>query len=249
MDPVGPIGEVLSPSEVYKTRLGLPISSPHTLRAAIAAPGDIERALAPARGVSGEEAGEVPKSRVRQVSAFVEEVYAPVYAVPATNDLMALAQAAQHPALTGWKITQRQSASSKARLSAEQFMEVAQNCQIQASDEFYNGPLITVPGNDVMVIDGEVLRGTPTYDASGKMTHDGIVRGTMITRGRTEYNERTKGWAHWDKGFVKQREAALAEEASRPVRNVRRNLERVAGEVLPMRKILANPRYDRKSAC
>ena len=81
------------------------------------------------------------------------------------------------------------------------------------------------------------------------MTHDGIVRGTMITKGRSEYNERTKGYVHWDKGFVQQRYAALAEEDSRPVRNVRRALEATAGEVLPTwRPVGLNMRRDRRSA-
>jgi hypothetical protein len=148
-------------------------------------------------------------------------------------------------------VTQRQSQTTRARapVSAEQFQEIAQSLQIQASDEFYNGIMETVPGNDPIVLDGEVLRGEATYDADGKMTHDGIVRGTVITRGRSEYNERTKGMVTWDKGFLAQREAALREEASRPVRNVAANLDRVRGEVLPMRRLLANPIRDRRSAC
>lgn len=247
VDPSGPIGEWLSPAPVYKSRLGLPISNAHSVRAAMQAPSDIDRVVGATRFVSAQEAGSVPRNRVRQVSAFVEEVYAPVYARTDSTDLAEILRSSQQ--LVGWNVTTQQTSASRARRSVEEVVEIMQTVQIQASDEFYNGLLQTVPGDDPVIIDGKVLRGTPTYDAQGRMTHDGIVRGTMITKGRTEYNKRTEGFVHWDKGFAKERERAIAEEASRPIRNVKRNLERLAGEVLPMRRVLSNPRYDRRAAC
>lgn len=247
-DPRGPIGELVSPSEVFKSRAGLPVSAPHSERARMAAPAHVEHALAAPRFVALADAVDVPRERVRQVSAFVEDVWAPVYGTTDSTDLGTILRVSQQQ--IGWRVTQRQSASSivRKRLSAEDFREVVQSTQIQASDAFYNGVYETIPGNDPIVLHGEILRGEATYDRDGRMTHDGIVRGTMIQHGRAEYNARTKGWVHWDAGFVAQRKAALAEEASRPVRNVRRNLERVAGECLPMRRLVTNPRYDRKSA-
>jgi hypothetical protein len=229
VDPVGPLGEILSPADVYKTRAGLPITSPHAMRVAMAAPADVERALAPVRFVSLEDAVDVPRDRVRQVSAFVEEVFEPVYRKTDSTDLATILRTSQE--LVGWSVRQRASVSSQARhrLSAEQFVEVAQSAQIQASDAFYNGLLETVPGNDPFMVDGKMLKGT------------------IITKGRTEYNQRTKGFVHWDQGFVKERAKAQAEMESRPQRNVKAALERKAGEVLPMRRILANPRRDRMS--
>jgi hypothetical protein len=197
----------------------------------MAAPADVERALAPSRFVPLSEAVDVPKDRVRQVSAFVEEVWAPVYATTTSTDLATILVVSQQQ--TGWTVTQRQSASSRqrARLSAEQFIEQLQSTQIQASDDWANGYYETIPGNDPIWIDGKRLTG-----------------GTRITGGRREYAEKTKGMVLWDRGFIEQRNAAMAEMDSRPVRNVQRNLERVAGEVLPMRRLVANPRRDRRSA-
>jgi hypothetical protein len=230
LDPRGPLGEVVSPSDVFKERLGLPVSSPHVQRVNLPAPAHIERTLAAPRFVALADAVDVPRDRVRQVSAFVAEHWAPVYASTDSTDLATILLTSQQQ--IGWTVTQRQSASSRARrkLSAEQFAEQLQTAQIQATDEFYNGVYETIPGNDPIVIDGKTLRGT------------------VITKGRTEYEQRTKGMVHWDVGFVKERLRAQAEMDSRPVRNVQRNLERVAGEVLPMRRILANPRRDRRSA-
>ena len=44
------------------------------------------------------------------------------------------------------------------------------------------------------------------------------------------------------------RQKAEKEMQSRPVRNVKANLEAMAGQVLPMHRTLLNPRVDRKSA-
>jgi len=271
VDPVGPVGEVISPADVYKTRLGLPTSAPHVQRAELETTAQIERTLAPARFVAVEDALEVPISRQRQVSAFVAERWAPVYAKTTSVDPIAILRASE--TLMGWQVTQHvhaahcdcthakfeldadgrlvHSACGRARkpVTAEQFAEILATMQIEATDEFYNGIYETIPGNDPIILDGEILRGEATYDAEGRMTHDGIVRGTMITKGRREYNERTKGFVHWDKGFIKERLVAQAEEDSRPMRNVRRALEATAGEVLPMwRPVGINMRRDRRSA-
>jgi len=230
-DPLGPLGAVVSPSDVYKERAGLPVSSPLYSRAQMR--GDhAQEVLAafPARFVRCEDAVDVPRTRVRQVSAFVDEHWQPVYATTDSTDLLTILRASE--TLVGWNVTQRQSASSRAKrkIAAEQFAEQVQSLQIQASDAFYDDYYVTVPGTDTIEVDGKTLTG-----------------GTRI-RSRTEYNEKTKHFAHWDAGFVKERIAAQAEQDSRPARNVARNLARIAGEVLPMRRILSNPRYDRKSA-
>jgi hypothetical protein len=230
VDPLGPVGQWLSPSEVYKDRLGLPIQSPHTMRAMLQAPADIERALAPSRFVAIADAVDVPKSRTRQVSAFIEEHWSPVYASTTSTDMFEILKASKTQ--VGWRVTQQQTASSRARMTDAQFIEQAQTLQFQTSDEIYNGYFETIRGNDPIEIDGKILTG-----------------GTRITGGRAEYRAKTKDYVHWDKGFIEKRQAALAEEASRPVRNVKANLERVAGECLPMRRLLPNARYDRKSAC
>jgi hypothetical protein len=230
IDPAGPVGQWLSPSEVYKDRLGLPISSPHTIRAVLAAPADVERTFAPSRFVSLQDAADVPKSRIRQIDAYTEEFWKPVYAKTASTDVAEILRISQQH--VGWTVTQQQTKASRARPSAEEVIEIAQSCQIQASDEIYNGYFETIPGNDPIWIDGKKLTG-----------------GTRITGGRREYREKTKGFIHWDAGYVKERNAALAELDSRPARNAKANLERVAGECLPMKRLLANGRYDRRSAC
>lgn len=257
LDPRGPIGDLVSPSIVFKERQGVPITSPHTTRVIQHAPKEhVERSIAAPRFVALADANDVPSDRVRQVSAYVEEHWSPVYASTESADLLEIILASQRQ--VGWTVTQRESEQSRlarrAHQNAEEFVEVLQSTQIQASDEFYNGIMETVPGNDPIILDGEILRGEATYewDADGnrgKMIHDGIVRGTMITKGRSEYNARTKGMIHWDKGFLKEREAVQAEMDSRPVRNVRRAMEAIAGEKLPMWKPTGiNFRRDRRSA-
>jgi hypothetical protein len=249
VDPRGPLGEVLSPSEVFKERLGLPIAAPHTARAVLAASKEqVEHALAAPRFASLDESA--PPNRVRQVSAYVEEHWSPVYAKTDSTDLATILVTSQQQ--IGWTVTQRESEQSRlarrAQQNAEEFAEVLQSMQIQASDEFYNGILETVPGNDPIILDGEILRGEATYDENGKMTHDGIIRGTMITKGRREYNERTKGYVHWDKGAWEQHLKAEAEWCSRPVRNVRRALEDCNNALPLWRPVGINFRRDRRSA-
>lgn len=255
LDPRGPLGEVLSPSEVFKPRAGLPISSPHTQRAEI-----VSDVKIPTREyfVALKDAIDVPESRVRQVSAFVEEVWAPVYAKTDSIELADILRASRQ--LIGWNVTERKRSAfcdcttarfertaageyvhgdcgrARRHLTDDQFVEVMQLAQIQATDEFYNGYYETIKGNDPVVLGGQILRaddGTP------------ITGGTMITRGRMQYRDATKNYVHWDKGFLEKRQVELAKEAARPVQNVRRNLERVAGEALPMWRAIPHPRYDR----
>lgn len=258
-DPSGPVGNVISPSAVYKERLGLPISSPHTLRLAQHAPAHAEHTLAPARFIAAEAALAVPKDRVRQVSAFIEEVWAPVYGTTTSLAIADILRASQ--TLIGWQVTQRVRAAhcdcttarferhadgeyrcgacgrGHAKLSAEDFQQVLQSMQFAPNDEMYNVYLDTVPGNDPVILDGKVLTAS-----------DGTVirGGTQIRHGKREYRQKTAGFAHWDKGFLAKRQQALAEEASRPIRNVQRALEAVKGEKLPMwRPVGVNPRKDR----
>jgi hypothetical protein len=226
LDPAGPLGEVLSPAVVYKERQGVPVTQKVELRA----PAHLEAALAPVRFVALTDAVDVPASRVRQVSAFVEEHWSPVYQKTDSRDMVEILRASQTQ--VGWEVRQRPAASTRARKyeTAEQFVEIAQSAQIQATDEFYVGYYETIPGNDPIEIDGKVVTG-----------------GTRIGS-RTAYNAATKGFVHWDAGFWEQKKRAEAEMASRPVRNVAANLDRVAGACLPMRRLLPNPRVDRTRA-
>jgi hypothetical protein len=249
VDPRGPLGEVLSPSEVFKDRLGLPIAAPHTARAVLAASKEqVEHALAAPRFASLDESA--PPNRVRQVSAYVEEHWSPVYAKTDSTDLATILVTSQQQ--IGWTVTQRESEQSRlarrAQQNAEEFAEVLQSMQIQASDEFYVGYYETIPGNDPVILDGEILRGEATYDENGKMTHDGIVRGGTYIRGRKHYNAATKGFITWDKGAWAEHERAQAEYASRGVRNVRRALEDCQNALPLWRPVGINFRRDRRSA-
>jgi hypothetical protein len=208
------------------------------MRASLAAPGDLAARLAAPRVASMEE--NAPPSRVRQVSAYVEEHWSPIYRSTDSTDLATILVASQQQ--VGWRVTQRESQSSrrarKAAFNAQHFAEVAQSAQIQANDAFYAGYYETIPGNDPVILDGEILR-----------AQDGtVIRGGTQIATRKQYEQKTKGMVHWDKGFVAQKWAAEAEHDSRPMRNVRVALERVRGEVLPMRRLIANGRYDRRSA-
>jgi len=233
VDPTLPIGEIVSPSDIFKTRQGLPT---HVARANLPPPPHLEAALAAPRFVAMNEATDVPRDRVRQVSVYVEEHWAPVMRSTASTDLVQILLASQEQ--IGWQVTQRKSQQARRYQSAEDFQQVLQTAQIQASDEFYVGYAETIPGNDPVILDGELLR-----------ARDGtVIRGGTQIRGRKHYRQTTKDMVLWDKGFMAQREAALAEEASRPVRNVKRAMEAVAGDVLPMwRATGINLRRDRRA--
>ena len=228
VDPAGPLGAVLSPSDVYKERAGLPITSPHRQRVALEAPGHAQEAVAvaPARFVAAADAVDVPSDRVRQVSAFVEEVWAPEYAKTDSTDMLEILRASE--TLVGWNVTQRLAASAKARMTAEQYAEVLQTAQIQASDAIYDQYFETIVGNDPIEIDGKIFTG-----------------GTRIGS-RNHYREATKDYIHWDAGYMAERQKAQADYATRPARNVRANLEATAGRVLPMRTVLNNPRFNKR---
>ena len=240
---------------MFKERQGVPITSPHTTRVILHAPKEhVERSIAAPRFVGIEESA--PPNRVRQVSAYVEEHWSPVFRGTESRDLVEILLASQDQ--IGWQVTQRESEQSRlarrAHQNAEEFVEVLQSTQIQASDEFYVGYYETIPGNDPVILDGEILRGEATYETNpdgsqGRMTHDGIVRGGTMFYGRKHYNSATKGFVQWDKGAMEAREMAQAEMASRPKRNVRQAMEAIAGEALPMwRPTGLNFRRDRRSA-
>lgn len=254
LDPRGPLGEVASPDITWKSRLGLPTQSPHVARARMEAPAHVEHALAPARFASLEEAA--PTDRVRMVSAFIEEHWAPVYASSDSTDLVAILIRSQQQ--VGWSVTQRESEQSrlarKARQNAEEFVEVLASAQIQASDAFYEDYYETIAGNDPLMIDGEIVRGEAVYEeledgSRGNLIHDGTIRGGTYIKTRKQYNAATKGYRHLDKAGLAEIQAAQAEYSSRPVRNVRRAMEAIAGEKLPMhRPVGINFRKDRRSA-
>lgn len=252
LDPRGPLGDVVSPSIVFKERQGVPITSPHTTRVILHAPKEqVERSIAAPRFVTVENAVDVPSDRVRQISAYIEEHWSPVYASTESADLLDIILASQKQ--VGWSVTQRESEQSRlarrAHQNAEEFVEVLQSAQIQASDAFYDGYYETIAGNDPVILNGEILRGEATYDENGKMTHDGIIRGGTQIRGRQQYDRATKNYVQWDKGAWAERERQQSEMESRPKRNVRRAMEAIAGEKLPMWSPTGmNFRRDRRSA-
>jgi hypothetical protein len=256
VDPRGPLGDVVSPDITFKERQGVPTTSPHTTRAILHAPKEhVERSIAAPRFVALADANDVPSDRVRQVSAYVEEHWSPVYDSTQSADLLEIILASQRQ--VGWAVTQRESEQSRlarrAHQNAEDFVEVMQTCQIQASDEWANGYYETIAGNDPCVIDGEILRGEATYEwnedgSRGKMIHDGIVRGgTMITGGRREYRAKTKGYVHWTKDDLPERARQQAAFDARPVQNVRRALEDCQNALPMYRCVGINFRKDRRA--
>jgi hypothetical protein len=252
LNPLGPIGEWLSPTVVYKTRQGLPIQAPRAIYAqAPQTTVDLKKTVQGVERIMPADA-DVPYSRVRAISAFVEEHWQPILEPCKSTDLATLLQAAQHPTIIGWKVTlhARKEAQAKAPMSAEEFVEHVQSLSIpKMADEDFNVYLDMLPGNDPCIVDGEVLRGTPTFDSNGKMTHDGVIRGgTQIRGGRRDYRAKTKNAIFWDKGAWNKHIEVLNEEASRPVRNVKRALEAQKGISLPMhRPVGINPRRDRQA--
>lgn len=251
VDPRGPLGEVLSPSEVYKERIGLPVSAPHVMR-----DGGFRQttiALAPQRVIAAEEV-KVPYSRVRQVSRYVEEHYAPVYDVPQFSGLAEAMRA--NTTVVAWTVTQvarsphcdcakarlnmeagtlvhKACGRARRRVSDEEFAEHLARLQFIPSDDFYNTDYPTIPGKDPIVVDGKVLRGEPVY-RDGKMVHDGIIRqSTRMTRGRREWREKTKGMVLWDKGVVKERQKAYDKVQADFIAGVRPRMFKADKQMLP----------------
>jgi hypothetical protein len=228
VDPRGPLGEVLSPSEVFKERAGLPVSTPHVQRDVNFVPASA-LVLQPPQFKKAEELAHVPISRMRLVSRYIEEHYQPVYDTPRFSGMAEAIRA--NTTVIGWNVTQtirsphcdclqatlemeqgklihRECGRARRHISDEDLVEHLQRLQIAPSDEFYNTDYPTIPGKDPIVVDGKVLRGEPVY-RDGKMVHDGIIRqSTRMTRGRREYREKTKNMVLWDKGVVKERQKA-----------------------------------------
>ena len=232
VDPLGPVGEFLSPSEVYKTRPGLPITASKNMRAEPTpiAFAEIEKTLAPARFVAAGDI-EVPYSRERQVSPYVTERYRPVYAKTQSDDPAEILRASQQ--LLGWTVTQeprspfcdcrsalfsrdggefvhRKCGRRRAPLSDREVVERAMSAQLQPSDSMYDTFYPTIPGKDSAVIEGVPVTG-----------------GTRL-RSRKEWREKTKGWVLWDKGVPAAREKADQDEKSKREAKVARVVEKCA---------------------
>lgn len=231
LNPVGPIGEVLSPSEVYKTRAGLPIDAPHTARANLESrPSFIQQTLAPARFIPAAEA-QPPKDRVRQVSPYVQERWMPVYAKPQNDSIAEAVRCAQ--TIIGWTVTQHEYTAhcdcehatfvvDRGKLihkdcgrtakrmgeHAEDFAEHIQTLQLAPQDQYLNGFYPTIPGKDSIM--------TPRGEAKG---------GTRITGGRAEYARKTAGMVHWDHGTPAARVQAEKAEAAKREANLRKVAE------------------------
>jgi hypothetical protein len=233
VSPEGPIGEFLSPSDVFKTRAGLPVSSPRAYaQLAVAAPVDfaeIEKACAPQRFVVVNE-GEAPKSRERVVSLYIVETWRPVYELPKGDSIMEIAMAAQSPRLLGWTVVQtprapfcdctvasftkrdgafihRECGRSRAALTSAEIVARAKTAQMQPSDAFYEGYYETIPGKDRGIVEGVE-----------------VVGGTQI-RSRRDYQQKTKGWVHWDRGTPAAVEKAKAEANAKRAAHLNRVIE------------------------
>jgi hypothetical protein len=254
IDPRGPLGEILSPSDVFKERAGLPTTNQHDVRDTDFRPAESVVLAAPKVVSAGEIV--VPFSRMRLVSRYVEEHYAPVLDTPRFSGLTESIRALN--TIVEWKVTQKlrsphcdcaqatleldagklvHKACGRARAhrSDEDFIQHIQSLQIAPSDEFYNTDYPTIPGKDVYIMpDGKPLRGTPTYDANGKMTHDGIIRqNTRMTGGRREWKQKTKNMVMWDKGVVKERDKAYAAHQKSFIDGVRPKMEKVDKQMMP----------------
>jgi hypothetical protein len=228
VDPAGPIGEVLSPADVYKSRLGLPTTTPQVQRDTGFLPIE-ERFLAPQRFVAA-DAVVAPASRVRQVSRYVEEHYSPVYDTPRSSGLAEalrasttvvgynIRQVARTPycdcrsarlTLEDGQLVHRACGRARKKVAAEDFVEHVRTLQLAPSDEFYNTFYPTIPGPDAVQTDAGLAKG-----------------GTQIRGGRREWREKTDGWVVWDKGVVKEREKAYAAEQQKWIDGVRPLAER-----------------------
>jgi hypothetical protein len=254
LDPRGPLGEVLSPADVYKERAGLPIATPHVARDLDFHPVDPAMLRAP-YFVDARNIGDVPKSRMRVASRYIEEHFTPVYETPRFSGMAEAIRA--NTTVLGWwveerarsphcdclqaklemrdgKLTHVACGRARAHISDQDFVEHIQHLQFAPSDDFYNTYYPTIPGNDPVVLNGKVLKGAPKYDAQGRVVHDGTVRGgTQMRGGRAEYRHRTKGMALWDKGFVKERDAAYAASQKKWIDGVRPRLFKADKQMLP----------------
>ena len=203
-DPRGPLGEVASPFDIYKSGRGLPFSVGHRQRAELAPIPieEVQRACAPEKFYKKGEI-EVPYSRERVVSPYITERYSPVM---------------EGMEIVAWRVTQEPRSQTcdcrtarftkeadgtkvhqkcgrrRAPLSDEEVIEKALSAQVQASDGFYSQYAVSIPGNDSAVIDGMTVKG-----------------GTWV-RSRKHHRQLTKGMVFWDKGTPKCVEKALSEE-------------------------------------
>jgi hypothetical protein len=255
IDPVGPLGGILSPSEVYKERLGLPIAAPHTQRVAHTHAPDAAEYAARAVPARIEPADAVPpKGLLRQVSQYMEERWDPIYAPPASFKIEDMIRAAN--TRVGWRVTQQVRAQycscDKAKFTLvdgklthercgreaipkaatdEEVVEAVQSLAITAADDSYNVFMPTVPGNDAIM--------TPYGLAKG---------GTQIRNGRREYREKTAGYAHWDSGTMKERERAQHQAKVAMQQKLEQHVETVIkaapGKFVPKDKSIARLRAE-----
>lgn len=242
VDPRGPLGAVASPDITFKERAGLPIAAPISARASAATVNveAVKNALAPPRVVGPEQVP--PANRVQQVSRYVDERWAPIYA-KATNpdDLAEVARLAQNPVRIGWRITQHvrmaQCDCDGARFSldadghlhhpecerpapfvgrehADDFAEHVLSLQVQAmSDDAYNGIYATLGGKNA------------------------ADPASQITKGRAEYRERTKDMIVWDAGTAKHAERVQAEQAAKKEARWQLAIEQYNKRQLPSRNL------------
>ena len=189
---------------------------------------------------------DVPAKRREQISPFVEERWEPV-AVSFDPDEVSVEQMAQHLfagdlPVAHWRVTQHVTIKqSWTSLSEVERQEVLQSIgqYHRHEDHIYNGYYPTIRGTDVAHHEpgqpgmkafqgGRALRGRPSFDADGRMTHDGTIRGgTEIRGGRREYREKTKGYEPMGPGWFAHVERIRAGQQAKRDAEHKTKLEKI----------------------
>jgi hypothetical protein len=199
--------------------------------------------------VVGAEA--VPANRARRLNAFVEERWSAVNAtLPEDATLAEVLTFAQNGVIPviGWRVTQHVAMRrSFADMTSEEIRQHVLSLQQAPDDAYLNGYYPTIAGNDVAHYrsgatgmdahrGGAVVKGQPTFDANGRMTHDGTVRGgTEVRGGRSAYREATKGYEAFGPGWFRDVDKIKADKAAK--RNRQTELEIAKRDALLPRSI------------
>lgn len=234
LDPAGPLGEIVSPSIVFKTRQGIPITAPGATAVSLNQYFTVEQL---------ESMGKtVPADRRENLSPRVDAVWTPVYGTTDSENFAEIFRVAR--TLLGWRINLvdraetcdckgarfqlvdhelvhvkcGRMAAPIGREHAEDFYEHIQSLSFGVTDEFYNTFYTTIKGNDSIMTEAGPAKG-----------------GTRITGGRAEYREKTRGMVHWDKGFLPERAKAEGQEKKDRKEAVVRHAEVFTKKFFPRR--------------
>jgi len=178
----------------------------------------------------------VPADRRREVRPGIEERWTPIPMnlehLP-TAEVLRLTSTGNIP-IGGWRVSYHSTRKGVDfdSMTGDEIRAHIMSLSIAPEDDaLYNGFYPTIRGNDVAHHDptkagmaafrgGPTIKGNPAYDAQGRMTHDGTIRGGKeITGGRAEYKRATKGYEQFDKGyFVHVEKIKKAKQAERDLR-------------------------------